>query len=123
MGRIPQRRRTISPSLIRGHGLLPIVIMIILALRIRICFPKQPALVDLAHWPESRMVVGRLEHHVLEALGLLHGLKELIGLFERSPHGRDIHRDVLAVFEHFHAMLRVVRRIGCSKTPPRSYRP
>src|SRR5436190_318202 len=60
--------------------------MIIFTLRVDV-FAKPARLVDLAHWPESRVEVGRLEHHVLKTMGLCDRLKELIGLFERSPHG------------------------------------
>src|SRR5688572_11345291 len=96
MSRIPQRRRTISPSPIGRHGLWPLMVMIILTLRVDV-FAKAARLVNLPHGPEPRMVIGRLEHHVLEAAGLLHGVKQLIRLFERAPHGRAIDRDVLAV--------------------------
>src|SRR5262245_23585250 len=114
MGRVPQRRRTISPSPIRRHGLWPLEVMIILTLGVNV-FAKAARLVNLAHWPEPRMEIGRLEHHVLEAARLRHSLKELIGLFERAPYGRAIDRYMLAVFQHFHAMLCVVRRVGGTK--------
>src|SRR3954466_10845615 len=85
VGRIPKRWGTISPSFIRRHRLRPGEVMIIFTLRVNV-FAKSARLIDLAHWPEARVEVGRLEHHVLEAARLLHSLKELIGLFYRSPH-------------------------------------
>ena len=78
-------------------------------------FSETARFVELANWPKSRLEVRRLEHHVLQAAGLLHGLEELIGLFERTPHRRHTHRNMLTVFKHFHAMLSVVRRIGGAK--------
>src|SRR6516165_10074709 len=114
MGRIPQRRWTISPSLIGRHGCRSIVIMIVLTFGIDVS--SEPArLVDLAHRPESRVEIRRLEHHVLEAAGLLHSLVELIGLLERAPHGRYSDRNMLTVLQHFDTVLYVVRRIGGAK--------
>jgi hypothetical protein len=54
-------------------------------------------------------------HHVLQAAGILHGLEEPIGFFQRTPHRGHTHRNVLAVFKHVHAMLSVVRRIRSAK--------
>ena len=62
------------------------MVMIILTLRVDV-FAKAARLVNLAHRPEPRVEVRRLEHHVLKAARLRHRLKELVGLFERAPQG------------------------------------
>src|SRR5262245_40963934 len=114
MGRIPQRRWTISPTLIGRHGCRSIVIMIVLAFGIDM-FSESARLVDLARRPKSRVKIRSFEHHVLEADGLLHSLVKLIGLFERAPHGGYSHANMLTVVQYFDAVLYVVRRIGGAK--------
>jgi hypothetical protein len=105
---IPQGRHPGPPLLERGDRRRAEVVILALG----VDEPAEPAgVIDLPHGVAVLAVTTRLGHHVLQA-GLLHRLHELSGLFEHPPHrGHRGHR-MLAVVEHFDAVLRVVGGVG-----------